>query len=82
MRAAAIWDLPPFFTQTNSTDGTSVPRPARRGAGSGAGVVSMAVIELMFPNIYGGNIVIVAVEGVLLVGYLTLAWMAAKERPP
>ncbi|MBR1219924.1 hypothetical protein JQ557_18090 [Bradyrhizobium sp. U87765 SZCCT0131] len=45
-------------------------------------VVSMAVIELMFPNIYGGNIVIVAVEGVLLVGYLTLAWMAAKERPP
>jgi len=45
-------------------------------------VVSMAVIELMFPNIYGGSIVIVVVEGVLLLGYLALAWMAAKERPP
>lgn len=45
-------------------------------------VVSMAVIELMFPNIYGGNIVVIALEGVLLVGYLALAWKAALERPP
>jgi hypothetical protein len=45
-------------------------------------VVSMAVIELMFPAIYGGSIVIVVVEGVLLLGYLGLAWMAALERPP
>ncbi len=45
-------------------------------------VVSMAVIELMFPAIYGGSIVIIAVEGVLLLGYLALAWMAALERPP
>jgi len=45
-------------------------------------VVSMAVIELMFPTIYGGSIVIIAVEGVLLLGYLALAWMAALERPP
>ncbi|MGP8119668.1 MAG: DUF6163 family protein [Xanthobacteraceae bacterium] len=45
-------------------------------------VVSMAVIELMFPSIYGGSILIVVVEGVLLLGYLGLAWMAALERPP
>jgi uncharacterized protein DUF6163 len=45
-------------------------------------VVSMAVIELMFPTIYGGNIGIIVVEGVLLLGYLGLAWMAALERPP
>ena len=45
-------------------------------------VVSMAVIELMFPSIYGGSIVTIAIEGVLLLGYLGLAWMAALERPP
>lgn len=45
-------------------------------------VVSMAVIELMFPAIYGGSISIIVVEGVLLLGYLALAWMAALERPP
>lgn len=45
-------------------------------------VVSMAVIELMFPNIYGGNIFVIIIEGVLLVGYLALAWKAALERPP
>jgi hypothetical protein len=45
-------------------------------------VVSMAVIELMFPNIYGGSIVTVLAEGGLLLGYLGLAWMAALERPP
>ena len=45
-------------------------------------VVSMAVIELMFPNIYGGHFVIVIVEVVLLAIYLGLAWMAALERPP
>ena len=45
-------------------------------------VVSMAVIELMFPNIYGGHFLIVIVEVVLLGIYLVLAWMAALERPP
>jgi hypothetical protein len=45
-------------------------------------VVSMAVIELMFPAIYGGSIAIVAVEAVMLAAYLALAWMAARERPP
>jgi len=45
-------------------------------------VVSMAVIELMFPSIYGGSLLIVSGEAVLLAAYLTLAWMAARERPP
>jgi hypothetical protein len=45
-------------------------------------VVSMAVIELMFPGIYGGSLVVVAVEASMLAAYLALAWMAARERPP
>jgi hypothetical protein len=45
-------------------------------------VVSMAVIELMFPAVYGGSIIIIIVEGLLLLAYLVLAWKAAMERPP
>ena len=45
-------------------------------------VVSMAVIELMFPGIYGGSLMVVGVEAAMLAGYLALAWMAARERPP
>jgi hypothetical protein len=45
-------------------------------------VVSMAVIELMFPAIYGGSLTVVAVEALMLTAYLALAWMAARERPP
>jgi hypothetical protein len=45
-------------------------------------VVSMAVIELMFPAIYGGSLLVVVLEAVALTAYLTLAWMAARERPP
>ncbi|WP_027584352.1 DUF6163 family protein [Bradyrhizobium sp. Ai1a-2] len=45
-------------------------------------VVSMAVIELMFPTIYGGSLMVVAFEALMLGGYLALAWMAARERPP
>ena len=45
-------------------------------------VVSMAVIELMFPGIYGGSLVFVGGEAVMLAAYLALAWMAARERPP
>src|SRR5271168_3724232 len=45
-------------------------------------VVSMAVIELMFPGIYGGSLTVVAGEAVMLAAYLALAWMAARERPP
>ena len=45
-------------------------------------VVSMAVIELMFPTIYGGNLIVVGVQATFLAAYLALAWMAARERPP
>jgi len=45
-------------------------------------VVSMAVIELMFPGIYGGSLLVVAGEAIMLAAYLALAWMAARERPP
>ncbi|QOZ34053.1 DUF6163 family protein [Bradyrhizobium sp. CCBAU 53421] len=45
-------------------------------------VVSMAVIELMFPGIYGGSLTVVALEAVMLAAYLALAWMSARERPP
>ena len=45
-------------------------------------VVSMAVIELMFPGIYGGSLMVVAFEAIMLAAYLVLAWMAARERPP
>jgi hypothetical protein len=40
------------------------------------------VIELMFPGIYGGSLTVVGFEAVMLAGYLALAWMAARERPP
>jgi hypothetical protein len=42
----------------------------------------MAVIELMFPAIYGGSLLVVIFEALMLATYLTLAWMAARERPP
>ena len=45
-------------------------------------VVSMTVIELMFPAIYGGSLAIVAAEALMLTAYLALAWMASRERPP
>jgi hypothetical protein len=45
-------------------------------------VVSMAVIELMFPGIYGGSLLVVAGEASMLAAYLALAWMSARERPP
>src|SRR5476651_26783 len=45
-------------------------------------VVSMAVIELMFPAIYGGSLTVVGLEALMLAAYLALAWMAARERPP
>ncbi len=45
-------------------------------------VVSMAVIELMFPGIYGGSLLVVGGEAFMLAAYLALAWMEASERPP
>ncbi len=45
-------------------------------------VVSMAIVELMFPSIYGGSLIVVGVELLFLALYLALAWLAAQERPP
>src|SRR6516225_4066484 len=47
-----------------------------------AATVYFAVIELMFPGIYGGSLLVVAGEALMLTAYLALAWMAARERPP
>jgi len=44
-------------------------------------VVSMAVVEVFFPQIYGGSIVVVLAEAALLAVYLWLAIFAARERP-
>ncbi len=43
--------------------------------------VSMAVVEVFFPQVFGGSIYIVLSEGVLLALYLWLAIYAARERP-
>src|SRR3569832_2874800 len=45
-------------------------------------VVSMAVIELMFPGIYGGSLVDNNNETNKQTTKHALAWMAARERPP
>jgi hypothetical protein len=44
-------------------------------------VVSMAVVEVFFPKVYGGSIIIVLLEMALLCAYLYLAIMSARERP-
>jgi hypothetical protein len=44
-------------------------------------VISMAAVEVLFPQIYGGNMWIVVVEVVLLIAYLALALLAAREQP-
>jgi Family of unknown function (DUF6163) len=44
-------------------------------------VISMAAVELLFPQIYGGNTWVIAAEVLLLGTYLWLALMAAREQP-
>jgi hypothetical protein len=44
-------------------------------------VISMAAVEILFPQIYGGHLWVVAVELLLLGMYLGLALMAAREQP-
>ncbi len=43
--------------------------------------VSMAAVEVFFPQVYGGRTSIMVIEGVLLVGYLVLAIQSAREHP-
>lgn len=44
--------------------------------------VSMVVIDVFFPQVYGAQMMVVVVEFVLIVAYLFLAIMAAREHPP
>lgn len=44
--------------------------------------ISMAAVELFFPQIYGGSFVIVVGELVAILAYVALSVMAARERPP
>jgi hypothetical protein len=44
--------------------------------------VSLAAVELLFPQIYGGRLWVVVVALLFIVAYLLLAIMAARERPP
>ena len=44
-------------------------------------VISMVAVETLFPQIYGGSMVIVIAELILLGVYLALALMAAREQP-
>ncbi len=45
-------------------------------------VISMAAVELLFPQVYGGGILIMLLEAALLATYLWLALQAAREQPP
>ena len=44
-------------------------------------VISMAAVEVLFPQIYGGNTWVIMMEVLLLGMYLWLALMAAREQP-
>ena len=43
--------------------------------------ISMAAVELFFPQVYGGRILVIIVELVMLIAYFALAIAAARERP-
>jgi hypothetical protein len=43
-------------------------------------VVSMAVVEVFFPQVYGGSVFVVLVESTLLAIYLWLAIFAARRQ--
>jgi len=43
--------------------------------------VSMAAVEVFFPQIYGGRVFVVVIEIALLACYLTLALQSAREHP-
>jgi hypothetical protein len=44
-------------------------------------VISMAAVEALFPQIYGGRLWVIGTEMILLVIYLWLALMSAREQP-
>jgi hypothetical protein len=45
-------------------------------------VISMAAVEALFPQIYGGSLWVIVVELVLLGAYLSLALLSAREHAP
>jgi hypothetical protein len=45
-------------------------------------VISMAAVEALFPQIYGGRLWVIIVELALLGVYLSLALLAAREHTP
>ncbi len=42
--------------------------------------ISMAAVELFFPQIFGGRPWVIGAQGAAIAGYLALALMAARER--
>lgn len=44
------------------------------------GAILMIAVELFFPEVYGGQIVVVLIEFAIIAGYLGLALMAGRER--
>ena len=45
-------------------------------------VISLVAVELLFPQVFGGRIWVLALNVILLAAYLVLALYAARERPP
>jgi hypothetical protein len=45
-------------------------------------VISMVAVEMLFPQIYGGRMWVIAIDMVLIFFYLWLALMSAREQPP
>ena len=43
--------------------------------------VSMAAVEVFFPQVCGGRLIVVGIEGLLLFVYLALAIQSAREHP-
>ena len=43
--------------------------------------ISMAAIELFFPQVFGGRILIALFEFLAIFGYIALALLAGRERP-
>jgi hypothetical protein len=41
----------------------------------------MAAVEVIFPQVYGGRMLVVAIETILLFAYLFLAIQSAREHP-
>jgi Family of unknown function (DUF6163) len=44
--------------------------------------ISMAAIELLFPQIFGGRVIMVLAELAAIFAYVWLTLMATRERPP